>query len=241
MITIDFWSDFACPFCYIAEQRVKNIVKDLGLEDQVRYKMHSFELDPQAPVDFVAPTPELMAQKYGMTLDEANERIALINKMAQEEGIIGFDDAKTQVVNSMDAHCLVKYAQMKRDQQKTDALIERLFKAFFIDFQNIADHEVLLSIAEEVGFNRADVQQMLESGQYKILVQQDELELVSAGLNSVPFFLIAGRGVAGAQPREVFENVIKEAAEIEGAQKEAQSNINPNDGMNCGPNGCQLN
>lgn len=238
MITVDFWSDFACPFCYIAERRLQNVVKELGLEGQVRYKMHAFELDPSASTDYQGPTAELMAKKYGMTLEQANERIAMINQMAHEEGIVGFDDAKTQVVNSMDAHCLVKYAQAQRDDEKTDKLIERLYKAYFVDFENIADREVLLSIAKEMGYDEDKVRNMLESGQYKMLVQQDELELVSAGLSSVPFFVIAGKGVAGAQPRDVFADLLKEAAKIEGVKATSDT---PKTGMLCDINGCHLN
>lgn len=236
MITINFWSDFACPFCYIAEQRLKNIVKDLGIEDQVRYKMHSYELNPEAPTDFEAPTVELMAQKYGMPIEKAEQRIQLINHLAEEEGITGFDDGKTQVVNTMDAHCLVKYVQMKQDDKLTDQVIERLFKAFFVDFENVADHQVLLSIAEEVGLDKQEVQEMLISGQYKVLVQQDEIELVSAGVNSVPFFIIGNKGISGAQPRSVFEEAIQEALE----NTDTPFTSSTDKGMNCGPEGCSL-
>lgn len=238
MITVDFWSDFACPFCYIAERRLKNVVKKLGLEGEVRYKMHAFELDPSASKDYQGPTADLMANKYGMTLDQANDRIAMINKMAHNEGITGFDDSRTQVVNSMDAHCLVKYAQAQRDDKKTDQLIERIFKAYFVDFENIADREVLLSIANEFGYDEDKVRHILETEQYKMLVQQDELELVSAGLSSVPFFVIVGKGVAGAQPHEVFEDLLKEAAQIEGVKTKAPTE--PQSGMSCDIHGCHL-
>ena len=42
MVKIDVWTDYACPFCYIAEARVDSIVKDLQLEKQVDFTYHSF-------------------------------------------------------------------------------------------------------------------------------------------------------------------------------------------------------
>jgi predicted DsbA family dithiol-disulfide isomerase len=48
-IKIAYWSDFVCPFCYIGEQRMKNVMKELNISDKFEFKFLSFELDPSAP------------------------------------------------------------------------------------------------------------------------------------------------------------------------------------------------
>ena len=30
MVKISVWTDYACPFCYIAEARIDNLVKEMG-------------------------------------------------------------------------------------------------------------------------------------------------------------------------------------------------------------------
>ena len=48
-IKILYWSDFICPFCYIGEQRMKNLIKELEITDKFEFKLLAFELDPNAP------------------------------------------------------------------------------------------------------------------------------------------------------------------------------------------------
>ncbi|MBQ7405927.1 MAG: DsbA family protein, partial [Candidatus Methanomethylophilaceae archaeon] len=31
---IKYWSDYACPFCYIAAARMKRAMKEMGIEDE---------------------------------------------------------------------------------------------------------------------------------------------------------------------------------------------------------------
>ena len=48
------------------------------------------------------------------------------------------------VANSFDAHRLIQLAKTNR---KGDATEERLFKAYFTEGKNIADHETLIRIS----------------------------------------------------------------------------------------------
>ena len=43
---IVYWSDYACPYCYIGETRLKKAIKKLGLENEVEIETQAFELDP---------------------------------------------------------------------------------------------------------------------------------------------------------------------------------------------------
>ena len=45
---ITYWSDYACPYCYIGETYLKQAIADLGIGDQVEVEMKAFELDPDA-------------------------------------------------------------------------------------------------------------------------------------------------------------------------------------------------
>ena len=47
IMKIVYWSDYACPYCYIGEARLKKALK--GLDFPVEVEMKSFQLDSTAP------------------------------------------------------------------------------------------------------------------------------------------------------------------------------------------------
>ena len=72
---ITYWSDYACPYCYIGEKRLKTAISELGLENDIDIEMRAFELDPNASYEVVSRTDERFAVKYGMTLESARRQI----------------------------------------------------------------------------------------------------------------------------------------------------------------------
>lgn len=193
---IELWSDFACPYCYIGEARLKRALKALGAEQEVTITMKSFELDPTAPRAVVSTTLERFARKYGMSLPAAQAQIDHISQLGRDEGI-AFNYATTNYTNMLDAHRLAKYGV----EQGHDAIVEALFGAYFTENMNLADHATLLRLAEGVGLNVRETQTMLSSDAYKDLVRQDEQEAASMGIHGVPYFSIDKKlAISGAQP-----------------------------------------
>ena len=187
MIKISIWTDYACPFCYIAEGRLDNLIAEMGIADQVEYDYHSFELYPDAPKDVTETTVVRFAKKYGLTEEEAAYRIDKISQMGEAEGLT-FKYASTLNTNSMDAHRLTQYAKSK-----------------------LADHDVLLDIAKKAGLELASVKKVLESNEYYDEVRADENFVMTRGINAVPFIVIDGKGVMGAQSKKIFKQLLTEA------------------------------
>ena len=48
-LTIDVWSDIACPWCYIGKRRLEAALQRFPARDQIALRWHAFELDPNAP------------------------------------------------------------------------------------------------------------------------------------------------------------------------------------------------
>lgn len=61
---IVYWSDYACPYCYIGETRLKKAIKELELENEVEIETRAFELDPDAPKTVETITVDRFAMKY---------------------------------------------------------------------------------------------------------------------------------------------------------------------------------
>ena len=225
---ITYWSDYACPYCYIGESRLRKAIERLGLTDSVEVEMRAFELDPNAAREVTSATPERFARKYALTLEQANERIEGISEMGRAEGL-DFNYATTKNTNTMDAHRLTKLAH---DLDKPE-IEELLYRAYFTDNRVLADHGVLREIARQAGLPASDVERVLNSDEYAQDVREDERQAYAMGVGGVPFFLVDGKyALSGCYPTQQLASVIARAAQEESPTGECLT------GQACGIDGC---
>jgi len=231
-LTVDIWSDIACPWCYIGKRRLEGALARFDHRDDVEIIWHAFELDPSAPPATGEPTAyvEKLAQKYGTTRVQAEAMIKRVADSAAAEGL-DFRFDKIRRGNTFDAHRLIHFAH-KHDKQ--DAMKERLLRAYFTDGANLSDRATLAKLAGEVGLDVDAATAALETNAHAEDVRDDEGAAADLGVTGVPFFVVGGRyGVSGAQPADgllqVLEKAYRERAPVETALGE---------GAACGPDGC---
>lgn len=207
---IEVWSDFVCPFCYIGKRRLEKALELFDYRDEIEIVYRSFELDPGAPKDTESSIHELLAVKYGLSLQQAQESNRNVAQQAQTEGLTyNFDTIVP--TNTFEAHRLAHYAGQ---QGKAKEMNERLFQAYFTDSLHIGEHETLVRLAEEVGLNGSAVRDVLEQNAYADEVREDENEARRLGIRGVPFFVLRGKyAVSGAQPLEIFQGALLRAWE----------------------------
>ena len=229
---ITYWSDYACPYCYIGEARLKKAIDDIPELKDVEIEMKAFQLDPSAGEHAAGDTQTRFAHKYGISMQEAGETIEHISQMGIAEGL-DFKYATTLFTNTMDAHRLTKLAQSKNDPQLVEQVIEALFKAYFTDNKELADKELLQQIGEDAGLDAEEVKEILTSDKYKDEVLLDEREAARYGIHAVPFFVVGQYGISGAQSVDGMKAAIMKAME-ESAEAVTEQ------GMSCGPDGCRI-
>lgn len=204
---IEIWSDYNCPFCYIGKTTLEKALKTLGLED-VEIENHAYQLDPKAPKVALTSTAEGLSLKYGVSLSEAKRMIENVASKARQVGLL-FDYDRVQATNTFDAHRLAKYAQSLAKSKDIQGI---LFKSYFTDGLNLADHDVLLDIGEKVGLDPKDVGAMFASTAYIDAVNEDIHNAQTRQIRGVPFFLVNRKTVInGAQPLEAFIETLKNA------------------------------
>ena len=229
---ITYWSDYACPYCYIGEARLKKAIDDIPELKDVEIEMKAFQLDPSAGEHAAGDTQTRFAHKYGISMQEAGETIEHISQMGIAEGL-DFKYATTLFTNTMDAHRLTKLAQSKNDPQLVEQVIDALFKAYFTDNKELADKELLQQIGEDAGLDAEEVKEILMSDKYKDEVLLDEREAARYGIHAVPFFVVGQYGISGAQSVDGMKaTIMKVMEESAGAVTEQ--------GMSCGPDGCHI-
>ena len=83
-------------------------------------------------------------------------------------------------------------------------VVDRLFKAYFVEGRDIGDRDVLIDIAGECGLDARLVEKLLAEGADADLVREEIAQAQAIGVSGVPFFIFAGRlGVPGAQDPSV--------------------------------------
>lgn len=241
---IEVWSDFVCPFCYIGKRRLETALNNFEHKDEVELVFKSFELDPSAKKKYGENINELIAQKYGITVEKAKESNDQLVEQAKAVGLkYNFDDLIP--TNSFDAHRLAHYA---KSQGKMNELAERIFKGYFVDSLNISDDKVLAALAGEVGLDSEKALRILESDQYSAEVRNDEESASKFRVGGVPYFVFDNKyAVSGAQPTDLFLDVLNKVKKeelsspvIELVTKEKDQDKETSNSGNCSAGKCRI-
>ncbi|MDR3598440.1 DsbA family oxidoreductase [Clostridium sp.] len=213
---IEIWSDFVCPFCYIGKRRLEIALNKFEHKDEVELVFKSFELDPSSNKKYDENIHEIIAKKYGISVEQAKASNNQIIDQAKAIGLnYNFDDLIP--TNTFDAHRLSHYA---KSQGKMNELSERLLKAYFVDSLNISDHKVLANLADEVGLNSEEALKILESNKYGEDVRKDEASASKLRISGVPYFVFNNKySVSGAQPPELFLELLEKVKKEEPSSK----------------------
>ena len=192
---IKIWADYACPYSYMGETQLMDIIDKLGIADKVRIQFLSYQLDPNAPA---VPT-ETMTQHFmsghEYTEEQSQHLMERITTMAARLGL-DYRLATTQVCSTFDAHRLMEYAQATYPQDTAVKLNFALFHANFIENLRLSDHEVLLSIAVKCGLDKGAVRKVLESDEYGDQVKAEEQEVDQRkDFDLIPYMVFDGKTV----------------------------------------------
>jgi predicted DsbA family dithiol-disulfide isomerase len=234
VVRIEIWSDVVCPWCYIGKRHLEEALAGFAHRDDVQVEYRSFELDPTAPEVPVETTVEALARKLGTDVPGARRMMTRADGAASAAGL-EFHHADTPHARTVDAHRLLHLAKAQGRQAE---LKEALLAAYFSRGESMGDHAVLRRVAVETGLDPARVDEVLASGEYADAVAVDIAKARAYGAGGVPFYVVDERyGLSGAQPTEVFAQVLDRAwadshpvLEVVGGPEAAA----------CGPDGCAI-
>ena len=173
---IKIWADYACPYSYMGETQLMDIIEKQGLSDSMKIRFLSYQLDPNAPIVPVETMTQHFMDGHKFTAEETEHLMERITKMASRLGL-EYKLATTQVCSTYDAHRLMEYAQATCPQETYLKLNFALFHANFIENLRLSDHNVLLAIAEKCGLDKGAVMAVLDSDMYGDQVKAEEKEV----------------------------------------------------------------
>jgi predicted DsbA family dithiol-disulfide isomerase len=216
-LKVEIWSDVVCPWCYIGKRRFERALEGFDGSAGVEVEWRSFQLNPGHPVGRREPLEASLAAKMGRTIAQVREMNDHVTQLAADEGL-EYHLERYQVVNTFDAHRL---AHLGKSLGLGPEVQERLLRAQLVEGEVLDDPETLVRLGDEAGVPASDARAMLASDAFAGDVRADIALAGVFGITGVPFFVLDRQvGVSGAQPSEVFLEVLRNV-QAETARAEA--------------------
>lgn len=233
-LKVQIWSDVMCPYCYIGKRRIEGALAQFEHKDHVEIEWKSFQLDASfkaSPDDNII---NHLATKYGKDKAWAKEMTDNMTQNAKNSGL-DFHFEKAILANSHNAHRLLHLA---KKYDLGNELKEQLLKAYLTDGKDVNNLETLSALGQQVGLEKAIVEEVLHSNAYSDEVKKDIAMAQQIGVQGVPFFVFDNKyAISGAQPEEVFLDALEKTWE-EGSFAPKVTLVNTSEGDSCGIDGC---
>jgi predicted DsbA family dithiol-disulfide isomerase len=206
---IDIWSDVVCPWCYLGKRRLERALDEFEHRSEVSIAHRSFQLDPTRPKHVTMNRRQMLMAKYHLTEDQVAEMDGKMERTAALDGLIYRLAPEGITGNTLDAHRLLQFAKARG---REEAMLDRLYRAYFSEQRSVFDTDSLVALASDAGLDAGDAREVLNGNAYSEEVDADIKEARLLGVSGVPFFVIDDRyGVSGAQPVDVFRQVLTHA------------------------------
>lgn len=204
---VEIWSDIACPYCYIGKRKFENALAKFPHANEIELVWHSYELNPDLPKRPLGQSYyEYFAGLHGSSIEEVKADLQGLVDLAKEVGL-DYHFEKLVVANTSDALRLVKLAKKHKLADETE---EVLFKAYFVDGEDISDRVTLVRLGTSVGIPEDEIMTLLNGDEFVIDIEadirfsEDELDL-----EYIPFYLFNGKDIIqGSLAEEEYLDVL---------------------------------
>ena len=208
---LDIVVDTICPWCFIGKRRLEEAMEGITGET-VEIHWRPFLLNPDMP-DGGMDRQTYLSTKFGG--EHRAERVYdSIRRAGLGNGIDFAFDKIQRTPNSIDSHRLIRFAEKNATQDACEAMMERLFEAYFLEGQDIGDLAVLTEIGVAAGLDREMLSAYLATDEDRAEIYRENAEAHRLGVTGVPCFVLDEKyAIAGAQEPEVLRRMFQTAAE----------------------------
>lgn len=189
-LTIEYWADYLCPWCYLSQDRVRYLEEAHG----ATMVWHPFELHPEIPPEG-EPAPNL------------RRRSGAGRWLRDELAAVGLPVVRRVTwSNTSRALALSLWA---RTHEAWPIFHGALYRAYWAEGADLGDPAVLIGIATKSGIARDAAAAALAEGAGLQASAQAKQRALDLGIGNTPGWHL-GDGVVftGVHDREVFDRVI---------------------------------
>jgi predicted DsbA family dithiol-disulfide isomerase len=162
----------------------------LQSEYDIAIRWTAFPLNPTVP-----PEGYPLADYYASRNLDMDQRVGHMRQVADQLGLpFG---KREKIYNSRLAQELGKWAEKN---SRGEEYHRAVFRAYFVENQNIAEATTLETIGERIGLDKAEIRTVITSRSFRSEVDEDWQRARQLGINAVPTFAINDSHLVGAQP-----------------------------------------
>ncbi|MFI6497034.1 DsbA family protein [Nonomuraea typhae] len=188
--TVEMTLDIACSWSYLGFNRLRKALERRRAEGgRVEVVFRPYQLAPD--VTATEPLTRVHERVFGPEAAAATEQMT---RLGAGEGI-AFRFDRALFAGTFEAHRLIALASA---QGRGEAMVERLFRAYFSDGLDVSDRATLRELAAETGVTWSD------EG-----AEELRAELAKVSVSGVPVFTAGGRTLSGAQPEDTLYELVK--------------------------------
>jgi predicted DsbA family dithiol-disulfide isomerase len=189
--TLRLYSDFVCPFCFVAEQ---STVPRLREAFDLVVDWRGFPLHPRTPKGGMPLSALFPAARVPAVKEQLRQFAARFGV----EGIVHPD----RIPNTRRVLAMAEYA---RARAHLDAFRRAGMEAHWLHGKDLESDDDLRAIAESVGLDGAAALAAADAPAFLAQVDAKQEEARRDGVTGIPTFFIGDVRVVGCQPYEVLE------------------------------------
>jgi predicted DsbA family dithiol-disulfide isomerase len=196
-LTLRLYTDFVCPFCFIAEEStVPRLLRDYDLTLDWR----GFELHPRTPRGGM-PLTNLFPGAHLPSLHDRTRRFAA------QFGVTGFDPPD-RLQNSRRALAMAEFA---RNHGALEAYRRAAFDAHFRRHKDLEADADLKELAAAAGLDPELALAAADDTGYLDRVDEKQADARAQGVSGIPTFFFEQVRVVGCQPYEALARMAEHA------------------------------
>lgn len=208
---LEIVSDAICPWCWIGKAHLDGAL-DLLRQDGIVFDIGwlPYQLNPEMPAAGV-DRRTYRTEKFGSweRSVELDEQVADAGRAA---GVEFRHDRMARTPNTIEAHRLIRLAGEAGMQHQ---VMERLFRAYFNEGQDIGDLAVLAQAGAEGGMPPEALAAFTAGQAAREEVTAESSALAQAGISGVPSFLLDRHLLfSGAMPAQRMADAFRQALDI---------------------------
>ena len=194
------YSDFVCPFCYIAERSSLVRLQD---EFDIEVDWRGFELHPETPHGGIAVTQLFPAARM-------EEIRAYVESFAASFGVYDMRMPE-RLPNTRRTLAIAKFA---RENGRLNIFRDLAMQAHWKDGKDLENDRDLVEVASRAGLDPDAAIEAASSTKYLNRVDALRAEAIEIGITGIPTFIIGNQRVVGCQPYEVLASAALKAGAL---------------------------
>lgn len=186
---VTVYYDYICPFCFLGIKRLETLEKEFPLEIQSK----GIEIHPEIP-------PQGVKRPKTLKLEQVAQNI---NEMSKEDGL---EITPPGIIAN--SRLSLEASEFAKIKDKFTEFHNGIYKAYFLDGENIGNRDVILKVGENAGLQVEELEECLNRRTMLKRIEENRQEAQKNQILGVPVFIFGSFPIHGVQSLESFRKII---------------------------------